>query len=1581
MANKLICKLSSLDGSLPPTASPSFIYRLPPNATVTFQIEAGSPILTENLHFCVSIWNGITQAPKQYKGCLNSFGHWICEVNFDIPGNYNFWVENLNKKDDILKGIKNWIVVDPDIKIGGRSLPINGICMQSVLPRCCGVFERWYEVLTHQKELGYNMFHFAPMQEFGSSGSHYSLNDPNKLNSDIFKAYDNEEKKLKALENLLNRLDREGVGSIIDIVLNHLSPGAPFLESCPNATWNLTTAPHLKSAFELDTALQNFSKALSKCQIWKFYSKNRIDSQSDVNVLLGILRSEVVNPFKIHEFFMINLDKAKKEFLTCQNNEKINDEKMAKSLSERGIEWFIKKCCLKHQGEGRFLTEVIPEMIWRACNTLGWNHEESLQKGQKGIEMANLFLMKRCDRHIDDIMRNLDYEIRPKIGQTITWDNPLTKPNFSQLPNGDFCVFNGYINAYKKVHKDFADRSGWHFLRRDVIVWNDCIKLRYGYKREDCPEVWDFMEKYVTTMARLFKGFRLDNAHSTPIHVSEYLLAKAREVNPNLLVTAELFTEDINTDAKYVKKLGLNLLIREAIQCPDPAAMGKSIYQYGNGEISSYGCLEKSDLYNESVLGINQEPGSLRWESTPIPALFYDCTHDNDPPAKKRTPQDSLPHAFLTGFTNCAVSSTRGYDEFIPRNLSVVSEKRIYSAPVHGAQSISEVSLFDDIENPIKVYVEYAAENNFKEVAIKGEWDNWNKKINLNHIGDNKWAVKLLFPKSYDRKEMAYKYIIDGRWLADQRLRLTGRGSRTNNVLKIDSSVEVTPGIFENMYTARKYINNLHELLAEQGYDEIYVHQYCEDVFMIIRHNPIKFNSYVLLARTAYRHNCNHVNVNNVRLPGIVEKIEFIGTLRMKPIRFDENSQFINGLKGVLDVSTNLSRFCHIFRDNKENIDVVNLTGIPQSLVIVLKTSLLPNIESALNASYSRLSNYEDFKKIFENLSLQQINHILWRSNSEEIESSLIKRETYKLSPTKSFNYAGFGGFVTEVLPHTIGNHLDHEIFCNLRKENWMIDYFLTRLKNNDLPPEFVQFISDHFGSIKALPRGIVPKHTAKSIFLLFRNLKYYLLRDLYKESELFSGEDSFVDNLGTSVSQFWGHIPSSVNHISKYTLSAGLPHFSVGLMRCWGRDSMIGLRGLFLCTGRYEEAKTLIKTFASVSQKGLIPNLLGNGNNCRYNSRDSVWYFLQAVQDYIKQVPDGASILHEPIKMRFNENGEIIQENEMVLPLSEVIQNIFQSHAVGIEFRERNAGMALDPHMSAEGFNIKIWLDIKTGLVYGGSQFNCGTWMDKMGSSAKAGNLGLPATPRDGAAIEITGLVYSNVNFFGKLFNEGKFQHKGVKLSDGSFLAYEKWASRIEDSFEKLYYIPEEKSGLPADYIKTRGIYKDTVGSVKELSEYQFRPNQCLAMVFASKLFEKSHAISALKKITENLMPGIGNGQLGIRTLSENDKEYRDFYDLSNDSDDKSIAHGFSFHNGPEWIWPFGYYLRALMVFQAEKPEFIMKCLADHRKYLENSPWMSMPELTNKMGRPNKFACPAQAWSVSSLIEALFEYKKLIKK
>lgn len=100
--------------------------------------------------------------------------------------------------------------------------------------------------------------------------------------------------------------------------------------------------------------------------------------------------------------------------------------------------------------------------------------------------------------------------------------------------------------------------------------------------------------------------------------------------------------------------------------------------------------------------------------------------------------------------------------------------------------------------------------------------------------------------------------------------------------------------------------------------------------------------------------------------------------------------------------------------------------------------------------------------------------------------------------------------------------------------------------------------------------------------------------------------------------------------------MCAGLPHFSTGYMRCWGRDTFISVRGLLLTTGLFKEAKNIILYFAKVERHGLIPNLHDSGNNTRFNARDATWFFLQAIKDYCLMADDGCRILGETFEAEF---------------------------------------------------------------------------------------------------------------------------------------------------------------------------------------------------------------------------------------------------------------------------------------------------------------------------------------------------------
>jgi glycogen debranching enzyme len=335
------------------------------------------------------------------------------------------------------------------------------------------------------------------------------------------------------------------------------------------------------------------------------------------------------------------------------------------------------------------------------------------------------------------------------------------------------------------------------------------------------------------------------------------------------------------------------------------------------------------------------------------------------------------------------------------------------------------------------------------------------------------------------------------------------------------------------------------------------------------------------------------------------------------------------------------------------------------------------------------------------------------------------------------------------------------------------LEYTASRLKKISaaLPgvakPE--KWLEERFQKAKKVPSFLAPKLFAIVMITAYTAARHRALSLL---GENIQHGTEFVQNLAMTSIQLHGKVFStSLNpHDNVPCLAAGLPHFSFDYMRCWGRDVCISARGLFLGTGRFEDAKAHILAFAAMLKHGMIPNLLDAGRRPRYNSRDSIWWFLQLIQDYTKIVPNGLSLLKERVKRRFPLDDEFVWADDPKAysyesSVMDIIHEALSRHANGLHFREAHAGVGLDSQMTDKGFNIDIYVDWETGLVFGGSPFNCGTWMDKMGESEKAGNRGIPGTPRDGAAIEITGLLKSTLRWVDELWGKGIFKYEGVTI------------------------------------------------------------------------------------------------------------------------------------------------------------------------------------------------------------------------
>eukprot|EP00918_Siedleckia_nematoides_P059970 GHVU01130796.1.p2 GENE.GHVU01130796.1~~GHVU01130796.1.p2 ORF type:complete len:210 (-),score=50.37 GHVU01130796.1:95-640(-) len=169
-----------------------------------------------------------------------------------------------------------------------------------------------------------------------------------------------------------------------------------------------------------------------------------------------------------------------------------------------------------------------------------------------------------------------------------------------------------------------------------------------------------------------------------------------------------------------------------------------------------------------------------------------------------------------------------------------------------------------------------------------------------------------------------------------------------------------------------------------------------------------------------------------------------------------------------------------------------------------------------------------------------------------------------------------------------------------------------------------------------------------------------------------------------------------------------------------------------------------------------------------------------------------------------------------------------------------------------------------------------------------------------------------------------------------------------------------------------------------------------CIALAAAPTMFTPERASLALASVSGILW---SPGQLGVKTLDPRDYRYRGDYHNSNDSHDASVAHGANYHQGPEWVWPLGHLLEAELEFGLSPPSggqsstdattttttkttkkkisdadkhSMMRRLLSHRSHICHNEWLSLPELTNSNNSVCPDGCPAQAWSVATLLAFL---------
>ena len=1409
-------------------------------------------------------------------------------------------------------------------------LPLNALSIFSIISKFMGNFPSdWDKHFNGINQRGYNMVHFTPLVVRGGSNSPYSISDQLQFDRTSFPRGETD------VADMIKKMEDDyGLLALTDVVWNHTAPESKWLQEHPEAGYNLQTAPWLESAFNLDDALLQYSSELKKSGL-----PNVLNNVDDLHKVLNGVKTHVLQNIQLWQYYVIDVVANLEAIIQFWKRGQIDfpthgfgshgvnatDEVKAWSLKQRA-DWIIVNALSGNDRMGeRFRRKVDPKKAAGLLSALFGCYDPHKQDEPKAREAAsqildecNLQYYREYDGDVAAIIEQMFNQVKyarvddhgPKLGP-ITKDSPLVQSYFTRLPVNDTTkkhdpralalINNGWIWAADAM-KDNAGSRSRAYLRREVIAWGDCVKLRYGSGPEDSPYLWEHMAAYTRLMAKYFDGFRVDNCHSTPIHLAEHMLDEARKVRPNLIVIAELFTGSEEMDFRFVERLGISCLIREAMQSWSTQETSRIVHRNAGIPIGSFELdyvsksakVQKRDAMNgtNGTYVDGQEENLHRIRRSPVHALFMDCTHDNEVPAQKRDARDTLPNAALVAMCSSAIGSVMGYDEIYPRLIELVHEKRSYSSPSSAKQAVAAGA---------------------GEGGIAG---------------------------------------------------------------------------------VKKILNQTHTLMGKNSYDETYIH-HDREYITVHRVHPKSRRGYFLIAHTAYP---GYGNSNGgfppVDLPGT--RASLIGAFAL------EVDSSWEAVKRVVDDKTTLRGL----PSHTRNIKGVGIDNRRESTVLSIPDDFPPGsialFETWVPAAElsEGLDNFvtAHAKEAMKTVGLSQLNLLLYRCEPEERDMSSNQDGTYSIPGFGPLVYAGLQGWWSVLEDIILTNNLGHPMCQHLREGTWAMDYCVKRLEKASQNQKYHElsdisaWLQKRFDAIRKLPSFLYPRYFAliiRTAYTTAYDRGIELMGDNIQRGR------PFLKSLAMVSAQVTGYMNSTslVPEKCVASLAAGLPHFSASWARCWGRDIFISLRGLYLGTGRFDDAREHILAFASVLKHGMIPNLLGDGKTPRYNSRDSIWFFLQNIQDYTKLAPNGMKLLQEKVSRRFlpwddtwfpwDDSRAYSTEST----IADIIQESLQRHASGMSFVEANAGPQLDSQMKPDGFRIDIYVDWKTGILFGGNQFNCGTWMDKMGESEKAGSKGIPGTPRDGAAIEITGMLYSTLAWLAELYRRGGFKYVGVVVGKET-VSYHDWANLLKDNFERRYYVPrtlEEDSqyDVNSSIVNRRGIYKDLYRSGKEYEDYQLRPNFPIAMTVAPDLFDPEKALFALSMVDRFL-----RGPLGMATLDPSDLNYRPYYINSDDSNDFHTAKGRNYHQGPEWLWPTGFFLRALLKFDLmrrrtaeERVEAFQQVtwrLSGCERAIEENPWAGLTELTNKDGALCADSCPTQAWSAGCLID-LFQDAQMI--
>ncbi|MEA2327969.1 MAG: hypothetical protein QOE68_2928 [Thermoanaerobaculia bacterium] len=226
------------------------------------------------------------------------------------------------------------------------------------------------------------------------------------------------------------------------------------------------------------------------------------------------------------------------------------------------------------------------------------------------------------------------------------------------------------------------------------------------------------------------------------------------------------------------------------------------------------------------------------------------------------------------------------------------------------------------------------------------------------------------------------------------------------------------------------------------------------------------------------------------------------------------------------------------------------------------------------------------------------------------------------------------------------------------------------------------------------------------------------------REALVVDTRDDFARALHLAADQFL------IERDEQKTIIAGYHWFTD-----WGRDTMIALPGLCLATGRFDDAKQILRRWLAAASKGMIPNRFPDGTNePEFNSVDAgLWLFI-AVWRYREATKDEEFVRDEALP--------VLRE--------------------AINWLDRGTR-----------FGIHVDLD---GLLYAGANGVALTWMDAIID-------GQAVTPRRGKPVEVNALWYNALRIVAELSTDSGLRSRADGVRESLEAAF--WNRHLQCCFD----------------------------------------------------------------------------------------------------------------------------------------------------------------------------------------------------